>query len=242
MLKLYHGVTSTCSKRVRITLAEKALAWDSHHINLAKFDQLEPWYLDLNPNGVVPTLVHDDKVIFESNFIIEYLDEAFPEKSLRPADVHERWNMRVWMNRFEAVLHRNVNVISFIKQNRAERYTGMTPEEFEAFLDRQATAEKRMQLKTRIEKGVSQNDMDFAEARIAEVLDDMETALADRPWLNGETLSLADISIAPFIERFEGNKLEKLVDWNNRPRLGDWWTRMQNLDSFKTAFAYRPPE
>ncbi|MDA0238922.1 MAG: glutathione S-transferase family protein [Proteobacteria bacterium] len=241
MLKLYHGVTSTCSKRVRITLAEKGLAWESHHIDLRKFDQLEPWYLELNPNGVVPTLVHDGKVCHESNFIIEYLDEAFPDKPLRPDDPHGRWKMRVWMNRFEHILHRNVNVISFIKQNRAERYTSMSKEEFDAFLDRQATAEKRMQLKTRVENGVTQEDMDFAEARIAEVLDDMETALAEGPWLTGERLSLADISIAPFIERFEGNKLEKLVDWTARPRLGGWWRRMQGLESFKTAFAYRPP-
>ena len=111
-----------------------------------------------------------------------------------------------------------------------------------AFLDRQASIEKRTLLETRIRDGVTQEDMDYAEARIAEVLDDMETTLADRPWLNGERLSLADISIAPFIERFESNKLDRLVDWNARPRLGDWWSRMQNLVSFKTAFAYRPPE
>ena len=242
MLKLYHGVTSTCSKRVRITLAEKGLAWDSHHIDLGKFEQLEPWYVALNPNAVVPTLDHDGKIFIESNFILEYLDEAFPEPPLRPDDLHERWSMRNWMNRFESVLHRNVNVISFIKQNRGERYKGMSAEELEAFLARQANPEKRMILAKRIRDGVSREEMDYAEARIAEVLDDMETTLGDRPWLNGDRLSLADISIAPFIERFEGNKLERLIDWTARPRLGDWWTRMQDRDSFKTAFAYRPPE
>jgi glutathione S-transferase len=118
----------------------------------------------------------------------------------------------------------------------------MSADELAAFLDRQANIEKRTLLETRIRDGVTQEDMDYAEARIAEVLDDMETTLADRPWLNGERLSLADISIAPFIERFESNKLDRLVDWNARPRLGDWWSRMQNLVSFKTAFAYRPPE
>ena len=34
----------------------------------------------------------------------------------------------------------------------------------------------------------------------------------------------------------------RLPDWTARPRLGDWWTRMQNRDSFITAFAYRPPD
>lgn len=241
ILKLYHTAGSTCSKRVRITLAEKGLEWESHHIDLAKFEQLEPWYVALNPNGVVPTLDHDGKILIESVYIIEYLDEVFPETSLRPDDLYERWSMRVWMNRIEDVVHHNVNTISFIRQNRLQRYTGMSDEEFAAFQDRQATAEKRRILENRIRNGVSQEDMDYAEARIAEVLDDMEGDLADRPWLNGDRLSLADISIAPFIERFESNKLERLVDWAARPHLGDWWTRMQDRQSFKTAFAFKAP-
>ena len=71
MLTLYHGVTSTCSKRVRITLAEKGVDWDSVHLKLAERENLDPDYLKLNPNGVVPTLVHDGRVLTESNFSIE---------------------------------------------------------------------------------------------------------------------------------------------------------------------------
>jgi glutathione S-transferase len=42
-------------------------------------DQNEPAYLKLNPNGVVPTLVHDDTPIVESSLILYYLDEIFPD-------------------------------------------------------------------------------------------------------------------------------------------------------------------
>ena len=42
-----------------------------------KLDQLKPEYLKLNPNAVVPTLVHDGRAIWESSFINEYLDETF---------------------------------------------------------------------------------------------------------------------------------------------------------------------
>ena len=66
MIKLYHMHTSTCSKRVRITLAEKNLEWESVHIDLAKREQIEPDYVKLNPNGVVPTLIHGDRVLNES--------------------------------------------------------------------------------------------------------------------------------------------------------------------------------
>ena len=131
MLKLYHGVTSTCSKRVRITLAEKDLAWESHHLLLAERENLEPWYLKLNPNGVVPTLDHDGRILYESNVIIEYLDEAFPEVPLRPANPFARANMRIWMDRIEHVLHRNINIVSWNKQGRYKRFQGMTDDQLQ---------------------------------------------------------------------------------------------------------------
>lgn len=242
MLTLYHGVTSTCSKRVRITLAEKGVEWESVHLNLAKRENLDPDYLKLNPNGVVPTLVHDGRVLYESNFIIEYLDDIFPDPPLRPSDPYERAYMRIWMDRIEHVLHRNINTVSWIKQGRYKRFDGMSEEELQAVFDSQATAEKRLILEERLRNGVSQEDMDFAEARVAEVLDKMEEQLQDRPWLCGDALSLADISVAPFFERFEANDVPELTDWVKRPKLGDWWQRIKALDSFKTAFAFQPPE
>ena len=241
MLTLYHGQTSTCSKRVRICLAEKGLEWESVHINLAKFEHLEPAYLKLNPNGIVPTLDHDGRFVFESNFINEYLDDSFPEITLRPQDPYERARMRIWMDRIEHVLHRNINVISFIRQGRYKRYAGLSDRERQAIIDRQPTEARRIELARRLRDGISDDDMAYAEARIAEVLDDMERTLTDRPWLNGETVSLADISVAPFLERFESNRLTRLVDWSARPALGDWWTRMQDRESFRTAFAFKAP-
>ncbi len=242
MLTLYHGVTSTCSKRVRMTLAEKGVEWESVHLDLSKRDNLNPEYLKLNPNGVVPTIVHDGKVLYESNFIIEYLDEVFPEPALRPTDPYERARMRILMDRIEHVLHRNINTVSWIRQGRYKRFDGMTPDELQQVLDDQATEEKRAILKKRLEEGVSEGDMEFAEARVAEVLDELDAVLDGRPWLCGDKLSLADISIAPFMERFEANKMPRLTDWVKRPNLGDWWTRTKELESFQKAFEFRPPE
>ena len=59
MLELWHEWNSVQSFKVRVVLAEKDLAWTEHRIELLKFDHLQPQYLSLNPNGVVPTLVHD---------------------------------------------------------------------------------------------------------------------------------------------------------------------------------------
>ena len=57
MLELYHGITSVCAQKVRLTLAEKGLEWESHLMAL-NGDHLEPVYLKLNPNGVVPAQLY----------------------------------------------------------------------------------------------------------------------------------------------------------------------------------------
>jgi glutathione S-transferase len=242
MLTLYHGETSTCSKRVRITLAEKGVKWESRHLVLARRENLEKWYLELNPNGVVPTLVHDGRVLIESVFIIQYLDEVFPDSPLTPADPYGRAQMRIWMDRIEHVLHRNINTVSWIRQGRYKRFEGMSEAELQEVLDSQATEEKRLLLRTRLKQGVSQEDMDFAEQRVAEVLDQMEAQMAAQDWLCGDAFSLADISVAPFFERFEANGNAALTDWDKRPRVGAWWERVKARESFKTAFAFRAEE
>ena len=70
MLFLYHAAPSVCSIKVRVTLAEKDLAWDGKILNLQRGDQFQPDYRKINPNAVVPTLIHDGGTILESTIII----------------------------------------------------------------------------------------------------------------------------------------------------------------------------
>ncbi len=84
MLELYNAPQSTCSQKVRLTLAEKGLEFIEHKLRLFRNDQLKPEYLKLNPNGVVPTLVDGGVPIIDSSVIMEYLDEEHPKTSLTP--------------------------------------------------------------------------------------------------------------------------------------------------------------
>ncbi|NJL41659.1 MAG: hypothetical protein HC899_36970 [Leptolyngbyaceae cyanobacterium SM1_4_3] len=86
MLELYHALGSLCSQKVKLVLAEKNLEWKSHPLNLLTFENLQPSYIQLNSKGVVPTLIHDGKVITDSATIIRYLDEQFPHPKLIPAE------------------------------------------------------------------------------------------------------------------------------------------------------------
>ena len=78
MLELHHTNVSTCSQKVRLVLAEKRLEFESHEVDLIGGAQHDSEYVKLNPNHVVPTLIHDGRVLIESTLINEYLDDAFP--------------------------------------------------------------------------------------------------------------------------------------------------------------------
>ena len=74
------------------------------HLNLRAGDQKNPDYLRLNPNGYVPTLVHDDFVVCELTVICEYLDDAFPCAALKPADARGRARMRGFTKFIDAAI------------------------------------------------------------------------------------------------------------------------------------------
>src|SRR5499426_2196588 len=94
---LYNAPQSTCSQRVRFVLNAKKLPFEEVKLDLLAGDQLKPNYLALNPNGVVPTLVHDGAVVIDSSVIIEYLDEVAPQTSFTPEDSVVRAAMRALM-------------------------------------------------------------------------------------------------------------------------------------------------
>ena len=96
-LQLYHNDMSSCSQKVRLVLEEKNLSWYSHHMNLRKGETRSKEYTSkLNENGVVPTLIDGDQIIIESTVIMEYLDDAFPENSLKPKEAYNIALRRLW--------------------------------------------------------------------------------------------------------------------------------------------------
>src|SRR6202012_5258228 len=113
MLYLYQGSTSVCSVKVRLALEEKGLPFEGEVLDLQRGDQHRPGYAKLNPNEVVPTLVHDDKVVIESTLIIEYLDEAFPEPPLMPRDPYARAQARLFMKKIDDYLHSATSTVTF---------------------------------------------------------------------------------------------------------------------------------
>jgi maleylacetoacetate isomerase len=90
----YTYFRSSAAFRTRIALNLKGLKPKDIYIHLRKGQQSAPDYLDVNRQGLVPTLVHDGRAITQSLAIIEYLDEVWPDPPLLPRDALGRAHVR----------------------------------------------------------------------------------------------------------------------------------------------------
>ena len=93
-LTLYTYFRSSAAFRVRIALNLKGLKPEQRFVHLLRHEQSDEAYRRLNPQAVVPTLVHDGHALGQSLAIIEYLDEIVPRPALLPADPYPRANVR----------------------------------------------------------------------------------------------------------------------------------------------------
>jgi glutathione S-transferase len=234
MLVLYHSGLTTCSKQVRHCLREKGLAYDSRYVDLFRFEHLSPDYLRLNPNGVVPTLVHDGEVIINSACINEYLEEAFPEPRLSPADPRARARMRYWTWTADdahlqgARLTRNRRLKAAVEE--------LAPADVALVLERMPVPARRERWRLQTTGGHSAAEMETAVEHMRFLAGSMERELAARgPWLAGEIFSLGDISIASIIHRVFELQGE-LIARATFPRVNDWFERVMARPAAKFVY------
>ncbi len=105
-----HYMGSSCSQKLRVFLNLKGIPWESHPIDLPGNENFRPWFLGINPRGLVPVLVHDGAVHIESNDIIQHLEQAFPQPRLIPPG-HE--NEIAALLQHEDDLHLDLRTLSF---------------------------------------------------------------------------------------------------------------------------------
>lgn len=229
MLELWHEWNSVHSFKVRVVLAEKSLAWVSRRLELLKFEHLQADYLRINPNGVVPTLVHDGRTVLESSVICQYLDERFPDPPLLPQDAYARARARTWLKYFDEVLHPALRAVSFERLYRP-LLAALPRDELERRL---AAHPNPARAKAFLEPaGVPADTRPFAQA-VARI----EASLADE-WLTGPRFGLADVALAPFAERL--SHLGLCHFWAEHQKTDEWIKRLLAHPSVVAAQA--PPE
>ena len=93
-LDFYYGSGSSYAWKVWLVLEQKQIPYNLKLLSFDKEETRSPAFLALNPRGKVPTIAHDGFALWESNAILEYLEERFPERPLLPKDVKARATVR----------------------------------------------------------------------------------------------------------------------------------------------------
>jgi glutathione S-transferase/GST-like protein len=192
MLTLYHWEPNANSGKPILAACEKGVEFASHYIDLLGFDQHSPEYLKINPNGTIPSMVHDGVLVPESTAMMEYIDAAFDGPPLRPVDPFERWRMRWWCRFFDQFLGPSVSMFGwkfFVGPAMAQR----DPQELKERIERIPLKERRIAWSKAIYGTFSPQELAESGRRIAFGAAQVEAALAERPWLAGESYSIADM-------------------------------------------------
>lgn len=105
LVTLFYNEFSSPSRKVLMALYEKKVEFIPRSIDLSNFEQHERWFLDLNPRGEVPILMHGDQVIVDSNVILEYIDKNFGRPNqLFPADLNALDRMRHFIVKIDSIV------------------------------------------------------------------------------------------------------------------------------------------
>lgn len=242
-LDLYHHGSSTCAAKVRLALTEKRLAWTSHYVDILRGQQFEPGFLALNPKAVVPVLSHDGAVITESTVICEYLEECFPDHPIFPAAPIERARVREWTKAVDEELHPACSALTYIVSHRHTilRNGSNAFAEFAATtaVGSNARAQKWQWIQQGLDAPGAAEKVRLYDAYLRK----MDRVLGETEWLAGDHFSMADIALAPYVNRLANLAMHRLWGDGRLPNVNGWFNRIRLRPAFATAIVeWLPPE
>jgi glutathione S-transferase len=233
MLELYHAGMTTCSRKARLGLKEKGVPYKSHYVNLGKFEHHTPEYLKINPNGIVPTLVHDGKIVIESGVINEYIDDVFPDQNLlRPADPHARAQMRVFCKMADEYALPATRVPTWTRTKQAQ-LKAMSDAEFDRVIKETPLVDHQLKMKALKAGGFTDKEFEESSGRMQYIYDRCEAGLANGPWLVGKQFTLADIALLPYVDAFRTPRPELM---QSHPRVKEWFERCMARPAVKATW------
>jgi glutathione S-transferase len=202
-------------------------------------DQKAPAYLKLNPTGLVPTLVHEGRALYESNVINEYIEAVFPNPPLVPEDAFGQAQMRMWFafeNDFGKPF-RDAAYETFAKDRL--KSTGVTTDKLREEIGKRTKNEAYLRFATKVLMNARDDELIADRQQILlEKMGQMEDRLADgRTWLCGEEFTLADIALAPRVDMFPVIGITDL--YQRFPRIGEFMDRIKARPSW-AASGVRP--
>lgn len=234
--ELYHWEPNANSGKPIVALLEKGVEFDSVYTDLLDFDQHKPGYLQINPQGTIPTLVHGDVVLTESTEMGEYIDGAFEGPSLRPDDPASRWRMRWWCKYLDTYFGPSLSMIGwsvFVGPSVRDK----DPDELKANIARIPLKERRDAWTMAIYNRFPEAALAESLRRVLASIRAFDDALATRPYFAGDDYSLADINAFNSAYALPLMQAEH-VSHDKTPHLMDWLARVYARPAIEKTFGY----
>lgn len=245
-LHLFHFMGSSCSQKTRISFAAKGVEWESHHLDISKFENFTEWYMGINPRGLLPALVHDGDVHIESNDIIKYVDDTFDGQRLYPTDPAEQAYMEESM-KLEDDLHLCVRALTFRYLAPVEKMkkTDEAIDTMEAEgadtvggkIDDRKAIEVKFWRDMNANNGITDEQVLDAVDQFTPVFADLDKRLGEHEWLLPSGFSALDI--AWWITVFRVTKLGWPIE--RTPNLQAWYEKLLAREDFAREVT-PPPE
>ncbi len=235
MLMLYHWEPNANSGKPMLTLAEKGVEYESHYLDLLNFDQHQPEYLRINPDGTIPALVHGDRVLTESTPMMEYIDEQFDGPPLRPKDPASRWRMRWWMRFLDAYVAPSLSMIGwsvFVGPAARQR----DPKELAAAIDRIPLPSRRLAWRKALFNEFTAEELEESRRRVRFGIGVLEAHLTRHTWIAGESYSLGDINGFNLGYALPLSQPEHCND-EATPRIMEWLRRIYERPAARQTWA-----
>lgn len=245
-LHLFHFMGSSCSQKTRISFAAKGVEWESHHLDISKYENFTEWYMGINPRGLLPALVHDGDVHIESNDIIKYVDDTFDGQRLYPTDPAEQAYMEESM-KLEDDLHLCVRALTFRylapveKMKKTDEAIDIMEAEGADTVGGKIDDRKAIEVKfwrdMNANNGITDEQVLDAVDQFTPVFADLDKRLGEHEWLLPSGFSALDI--AWWITVFRVTKLGWPIE--RTPNLQAWYEKLLAREDFAREVT-PPPE
>ena len=239
-IHVFHTPMSSCSQKLRMCLGLKQLPWTSHPIDPLQGENLTPYYLGINPRGLIPALVMDGEVHIESNDIILALERRFPSPALVPST---HLDSIATLLRHEDELHLDLRTVSFrflvrpTKPPKSEAELDAYRQDGRGTIGGQADVSKEREIafwRQFLDGGISDEVACRSVARFRAAFDTLDEQLRDREFLLGDTISVLDLAWAVYLHRL---MLCGYPAWRLHSRLGDWYDRLSRRPAISRELA-----
>jgi glutathione S-transferase len=207
--QLYGASYSVYLRIARLTLLEKGVDVDHREVDIFAEGGPPADYVRLQPFGRIPAFVHGDFTLYETGAITRYIDEAFSGPALQPTDPKARARMNQIISLADSYLYRPLVWGIYVARDDAAKTNAP----------------------------IDQAALDEAVARSRQSLTALADLCGDGPRLLGETLSLADLHLAPMVAYGSVADVGRTL-LREQPCLSAWWGHMNARPSMTaTRFA-----